>query len=454
MILEGLNTEQRAAVEAVRGRVCILAGAGTGKTTTVTHRIAHQVATSAFAPSEILAVTFTEKAAGELKTRLATLGVAGVRASTFHSAALAQLRHFRPGAARQILPAKAPLLRQIANGLPGAYRFRPAGDLATEIEWAKNRRIQTDRYRAETRDRTPPIPHDLMHRVYEEYERRKADAGLVDFEDLLAQAVTLYEDDETAAAAFRERYHAFTVDEYQDVNGLQQRLLELWLGRRDDLCAVGDDYQSIYAFTGAGPEHLLAFSRSAQVIRLERNYRSTEQVLALANRLVPRLGGAPKTLQATIASGPEPSLRAFPHGPRRELISLRGSALSTGRACRTRSRPCSFARTRARRIWRSSCTPPTFRSRAPRCSTAKARDRCSGACVVPAAGLPARSCVRLRSHWAGNRCLPTTSANASRHARATWAGSWRSRPGSMTSRSSHPSSSVALARTSRQASIC
>jgi DNA helicase-2/ATP-dependent DNA helicase PcrA len=312
VILEGLNAEQRAAVEAVHGRVCILAGAGTGKTTTVTHRIAHQVATGAFAPTEILAVTFTEKAAGALKTRLAELGAAGVRASTFHSAALAQLRHFRPGTTQQILPAKAPLLRQIGNRLPGAYRFRPAGDLATEIEWAKNRRIPPERYRAEARERTPPIPHDLMDRVYREYERRKADAGLVDFEDLLAQAVVLYEDDDEASAAFRERYRAFTVDEYQDVNGLQQRLLELWLGSREDLCAVGDDYQSIYAFTGAGPEHLLAFSRSAQVVRLERNYRSTEQVLALANRLVPRLGGAPKTLQATISSGPEPELTGFP----------------------------------------------------------------------------------------------------------------------------------------------
>ena len=316
MILEGLNAEQRAAAEAVRGRLCILAGAGTGKTTTVTHRIAHQVAAGVFAPAEILAVTFTEKAAGELKTRLATLGVAGVRASTFHSAALAQLRHFLPGTAREILPAKAPLLRQIANRLPGAYRFRPAGDLATEIEWAKNRRIPPERYQASAHDRKPPIPHDLMHRVYREYERRKTDAGLVDFEDLLAQAVALYEQDEHASAAFRERYRAFTVDEYQDVNGLQQRLLELWLGTRDDLCAVGDDYQSIYGFTGAGPEHLLAFSRSARVVRLERNYRSTEQVLALANRLVPRLGGAPKTLQATISSGTgsefaEPELASF-----------------------------------------------------------------------------------------------------------------------------------------------
>jgi DNA helicase-2/ATP-dependent DNA helicase PcrA len=303
-----LNREQQRAVDAVSGPVCILAGAGTGKTTTVTCRIANQVATSAFSASEILAVTFTDKAATELRSRLAGLGAHGVRASTFHAAALAQLRHFRPEAVGTILPSKALLLRQIANRLPGAFKFRPAGDLATEIEWAKNRRIPPDGYLEAARERKPPLPHDLMLRVYREYERRKAQEGLADFEDLLARAVELYEGDEDAAATFRERYRAFTVDEYQDVNALQQALLELWLGRRDELCAVGDDYQSIYGFTGAGPEHLLAFARRAKVVVLEQSYRSTPEVLALANRLVPRLGGAAKTLESTRPAGPAPTL--------------------------------------------------------------------------------------------------------------------------------------------------
>ncbi len=311
MELDALNEEQRAAAEAVRGPVCILAGAGTGKTTTVTSRIASQVRSGAFAPGEILAVTFTEKAASELGRRLAALGVRGVRASTFHAAALAQLRYFRPEQVGPILASKALLLRQIANRLPGAYRFRPAGDLATEIEWAKNRRIPPARYLASAQGRTPPLPHDLMARVYRDYERRKAEAGRLDFEDLLDRAIRLFEEDERARTVFRERYRAFTVDEYQDVNDLQQRLLVLWLGDRDDLCAVGDDYQSIYGFTGAGPEHLLAFARRAGVFRLERNYRSTPQVLALANRLAPRLGGARKTLRATVAGGPEPELACF-----------------------------------------------------------------------------------------------------------------------------------------------
>ncbi len=309
--MERLNPEQRRAVETVSGPVCILAGAGTGKTTTVTYRIAQQVAAGTFAASEILAVTFTDKAAGELRSRLATLGASGVRASTFHSAALAQLRHFRPDAVGEILASKAIMLRQIGNGLPGAFRFRPAGDLATEIEWAKNRRITPERYLAAAQERTPPLPHDLMYRVYRDYERRKADARLTDFEDLLARTVDLYEQDAAAAATFRERYRAFTVDEYQDVNALQQSLLGLWLGARDELCAVGDDYQSIYGFTGAGPEHLLAFARRAQVVVLEENYRSTPQVLALANRLVLKLGGAAKTLTPTRMDGPEPQLTRF-----------------------------------------------------------------------------------------------------------------------------------------------
>jgi DNA helicase-2/ATP-dependent DNA helicase PcrA len=316
-ILTGLNPEQRRAVEAVRGPVCILAGAGSGKTTTITRRVAYQVATGTFRAAQILAVTFTDKAAGEMKSRLAALGVDGVAARTFHSAALGQLRHFAPDRVGRILASKALSLRQIGNSLPPPYRFRPAGDLATEIEWAKNRRITPDRYLDELGDHEPPIPHDLMVRVYRRYEQRKADAGYTDFEDLLELAVRLFDEDQWALAAVRERYRAFTVDEYQDVNLLQQTLLERWLGAREDLCVVGDDYQSIYAFTGAGPEHLLGMPRrfpGATVVRLETNYRSSPQVLELANRLVPRLGGAEKVLRASRPDGPEPDVRPFANG--------------------------------------------------------------------------------------------------------------------------------------------
>src|SRR3954454_3485644 len=216
--LDGLNPEQRRAAEAVRGPVCILAGAGSGKTTTITRRIAQQVVSGAFPASALMAVTFTDKAAGELRSRLAALGAAGVRASTFHSAALRQLRHFAPEHLGPILPSKVILLRQIANRLPAPYKFRPAGDLATEIEWAKNRRIPPERYG----EREPPIPVDLMKRVYVEYEERKSESGAIHYEDLPELAVQVFEEDAGARDTFRAQYGAFTVDEFQDVNQLQR----------------------------------------------------------------------------------------------------------------------------------------------------------------------------------------------------------------------------------------
>ena len=343
-----LNPEQRRAVEAVRGPVCILAGAGSGKTTTITHRIARQVTTGTFRADQVLAVTFTDKAAGELRGRLDALGAPGVFARTFHAAALGQLHQYAPSRVGKIVSSKALSLRRIANSLPGAYRFRPAGDLATEIEWAKNRRITPDRYRAELGEHEPPIPADLMRRVYAQYEERKNAAGYTDFEDLLELAIQLYSSDDVALGLLRERFRAFTVDEYQDVNLLQQTLLDLWLGPRDELCVVGDDYQSIYSFTGASPEHLLALPKRfphAAVIRLEENYRSSPQVLALANKLVPRLGGAEKTLRATRADGPEPKLEACEDEAALITERIRGLGVPYGEIailCRTNARLVDF----------------------------------------------------------------------------------------------------------------
>ena len=312
-IFAGLNPEQRRAVEAVRGPVCILAGAGSGKTTTITRRIANQVASRVFVAREILAVTFTDKAAAEMRGRLEDLGAEGVTARTFHAAALGQLHAFGEPP-KKIVASKALSLRQIANALPKPYRFRPAGDLATEVEWAKNRRLTPETYLDGLGEHRPPIPPDLMKRVFRQYEERKLAAGYADFEDLLERAVRLFEADSHALAELRDRYRAFTVDEYQDVNLLQQTLLERWLGPRDDLCAVGDDYQSIYAFTGATPRYLLELPDRfphATVVRLESNYRSTSQVLELANRIVPRLGGAEKILRTTRGDGPEATARSF-----------------------------------------------------------------------------------------------------------------------------------------------
>jgi DNA helicase-2/ATP-dependent DNA helicase PcrA len=318
-ILGALNDRQRDAALALRGPVAILAGAGTGKTTTITRRIACQVRSGAFEPKQILAVTFTEKAAGELKRRLRELDVDGVEARTFHSAALSQLSRLWSRHTGESLPEvldhKAPLIASLANALPPPHKFLARRELAGEIEWAKNRMIPPDRYLAELEPNRhePPIPSELMLRIYEGYERRKRAMGRLDFEDMLGLALRLFDEHPEAAAIVRSRFHAFTVDEYQDVNPLQAGLLERWLGSRDDLCVVGDDYQTIYAFTGASPEHLLGFTErfpNATVVRLEDNYRSTPEILDLANRLAPHLGGYRKALRATVGSGPPPVARA------------------------------------------------------------------------------------------------------------------------------------------------
>ena len=352
-IFAGLNAEQRRAVAAVRGPVCILAGAGTGKTTTITRRVANQVASGAFAAREILAVTFTDKAAAEMRGRLADLGVAGVAARTFHAAALGQLHGYGGEAPRRIVASKALALRQIANSLPRPYRFRPAGDLATEVEWAKNRRLTPPTYLDGLGEHEPPIPPDLMVRVFRRYEQGKQESGYVDFEDLLERAIALF-DDPDVAAAFRARFRAFTVDEYQDVNLLQQTLLDRWLGESNELCGVGDDYQSIYAFTAATPAYLLELRRrfaEVTVVRLEENYRSTPEVLGLANRLVSKLGGAEKTLRPTRGGGPEPVLRAFASADaERQFVVERIRALardgvafeSIAVLCRTNARLADF----------------------------------------------------------------------------------------------------------------
>jgi DNA helicase II / ATP-dependent DNA helicase PcrA len=318
-ILAGLNDAQRAAAHAVRGPVAILAGAGTGKTTTITHRIANQVATGTFEARQILAVTFTDKAARQLKERLARLGAEGVEARTFHAAALSQLSRLWERHTGERLPAildrKAPLIASLAGALPPPYKFLPRSELAGEIEWAKNRTIAPSRYLASLGPHQPPMPAELMLGVYDGYERRKQRTGRLDFEDMLGLAVRLFDEHPAATDEVRARIAAVTVDEYQDVNPLQQALLERWLGGRDELCVVGDDYQTIYSFTGASPEHLLGFPDrypNATVVRLEENHRSSPQVLTVANALARHLGGFAKELRATKPDGPSPTARALP----------------------------------------------------------------------------------------------------------------------------------------------
>jgi DNA helicase II / ATP-dependent DNA helicase PcrA len=313
-IFAGLNPEQAHAVQLVEGPVCILAGAGSGKTTTITRRLAHQVASGAWAPDSLLAVTFTRKAAGEMRARLAALGIEGVRAMTFHAAALDQLRSFHPEMAGEVLSTKGEILYRIARTLPKPYSFTPLMDLAAEIEWAKNQRITPERYRTALGAHEPPVPEDHMERVFAAYERQKNARGAMDFEDILEATITMFARDEVSIGHFRNKIRALTVDEYQDVNLLQQTLLDTWLGERDQLCAVGDDYQAIYSFTGATPRYLLEMHErfpKLEVIRLERNYRSTPDILTVANRLTKHLGGAPKTLRAERPSGDAPVIKAF-----------------------------------------------------------------------------------------------------------------------------------------------
>jgi DNA helicase-2/ATP-dependent DNA helicase PcrA len=317
-LLRGLNRGQLQAATAVRGPVAILAGAGTGKTTTITHRIAYQVATHTFRADQILAVTFTEKAARELKTRLQQLGIDGAQARTFHSAALAQLSQlwlaYTEAPLGDILESKGPLVASLANALPPPHKFLPRRELASEIEWAKNSLTPPDRYLDELArtGHQPPIPPELMLRVYEGYERRKRAMQRVDFEDMLGLTLRLFDEHPEAAREIHRRFLAFTVDEYQDVNPLQNALLERWLGGRDELCVVGDDYQTIYGFTGASPSYLLDFHRRfphARIVTLEENYRSTPEILGVANRLAAGMGGFRKTLRTERAGGPEPSIR-------------------------------------------------------------------------------------------------------------------------------------------------
>ena len=315
-LLEGLNDAQREAVMLTSGPLAIIAGAGSGKTRVISHRAAYAIETGVVPNGRVLLVTFTDKAATEMVQRMAALGHPGVAARTFHAAALAQLRHFWParnGGAPppRILSSKLDALAPIGRRLPGHYRFTPLKDLADTIEWAKIRRIPPTRWLADGGDRAP-IPADLFARLYGDYERSKAQAGVIDFEDMLVETVRLLETDDEAAALVRSRKTWFSVDEYQDTNPLAERLLELWLGESRDVAVVGDPNQTIYSFTGASPEFLLGFERrhpGARVVALVDNYRSTPEVLALANRLIaPGPGGA---LQPSLAAGPAPTIRRY-----------------------------------------------------------------------------------------------------------------------------------------------
>ena len=325
-ILNALDPEQRDVARAVEGPVVVLAGAGTGKTRAITHRIAYAVGTGAHDAASTLAVTFTNRAAAEMRERLSHLGVRGVQARTFHSAALRQLRFFWAagvgGDFPTLINAKARYVNEAATRLGIASSPATVRDLAGEIEWAKVSQVASDEYAAiaEKAGRIPPADLTLpaVAKVYAGYDSLKSDRGLMDFEDVLLLTVGLLDARDDIATQVRSQYRHFTVDEYQDVNPLQQRLLGLWLGERDDVCVVGDANQTIYTFTGATPAYLTSFRSAhpdATEVRLVRCYRCTPQIVTLANAVIDRAATRdPATtlvLRSQRPAGAEPTIEAF-----------------------------------------------------------------------------------------------------------------------------------------------
>ena len=324
-VLDALDPEQRQVAEALRGPVCVLAGAGTGKTRALTHRIAYGVHSGVYTPQQVLAVTFTARAAGEMRTRLRDLGVIGVQARTFHAAALRQLHFFWPqaigGAAPQVMAHKAALVAEAGSRLRLQLDRATVRDLASEVEWAKVSLLTPETYPAAARraGRDPAgLDATAMARVLQVYEDVKGERGVIDFEDVLLVTAGVLQDHPQIADTVRQQYRHFVVDEYQDVSPLQQRLLDLWLGGRDEVCVVGDASQTIYSFTGASPRYLLEFGRrhpSATQVKLVRDYRSTPQVVALANGLLAGVPAAQRharlELVAQRPAGPAPTFTEY-----------------------------------------------------------------------------------------------------------------------------------------------
>ncbi|MEO9323468.1 ATP-dependent DNA helicase UvrD2 [Nocardioides sp. C4-1] len=312
-LLSALDPEQRQVAETLRGPVRVLAGAGTGKTRAITHRIAHGVATGVYAPTEVLAVTFTTRAAGEMRARLRGLGAPTVQARTFHSAALRQLRYFWPHVHGTELPTLTESKIPLVVGAARTLSLRPdqamLRDLASEIEWAKVSNVRPESYAtvAAARNRSvAKVEPEMVGRMIAAYEDVKRAQGRMDMEDVLLLTAGLLADDERVAAQVRRQYKWFVVDEFQDVSPLQSALLDLWLGGRDEICVVGDPAQTIYSFAGADAAYLRDFPHKhprTTSIELVRNYRSTPQVVTAANTLLAGTGSTSVQLRAQRPAG-------------------------------------------------------------------------------------------------------------------------------------------------------
>jgi DNA helicase-2/ATP-dependent DNA helicase PcrA len=300
-LLAGLDDQQRVAAETLLGPVCLLAGAGTGKTRAITHRIAYGVATGVYPPGRVMALTFTSRAAGELRSRLRHLGAAGVSARTFHASALSQLNFFWPqvvgGTMPRLIDSKSRLLAQAAETIRLKVDTATLRDTAAEIEWRKVSRLSIEQYGVAAQSRTlpPAFTIDKAVALQQAYENLKDERRQLDFEDVLLATAGMIEEEPRVAQQVREQYRFFVIDEYQDVSPLQHDLVKLWMGERNDLCVVGDASQTIYSFAGATPDYLLGFAGAyddAVVVRLEQNYRSTPGIIEAANRLMKGRPGA------------------------------------------------------------------------------------------------------------------------------------------------------------------
>jgi DNA helicase-2/ATP-dependent DNA helicase PcrA len=345
-VLVDLDPEQREVASNPLGPMVVLAGAGTGKTRAITHRVAYGVRSGALQAPRVLAVTFTARAAGEMRTRLRALGVPGVQARTFHAAALRQLHFFWPqtvgGPPPDVLPHKASAIAEAAGRLRLGLDRTELRDVAAEVEWAKVSLLTAEQYPevARRQDRRPAgLDGTAFARLMQTYQEVTAERHVIDFEDVLLLMVGILTEHPQVAQAVQQQYRHFVVDEYQDVNPLQQHLLDLWVGDRDDVCVVGDPAQTIYSFTGASADHLRAFAGrhpGARTVRLVRNYRSTPQVVHLANLVLPGGSGGLRSQQEP---GPEPRLTAYPD----DEAEARGVATAVREAVDAGTTPASIA---------------------------------------------------------------------------------------------------------------
>ncbi len=332
-ILTELDAEQLAVVTAIRGPVCVIAGAGTGKTRVITNRIAYAINSGVTDPTKVLALTFTARAAGEMRARLRALGVPNVSARTFHSAAIKQLLYFWPyafgGQFPTLLTTKSGFVSQAIERAEVAVPAQAAvlREIAGEIEWAKVLEISPENYheKAIESNRLVKLPNNksasenlgMISQVYEAYESLKRQERTLDFEDVLLLTVGMLEEDRGVRERIRDQYRYFTVDEYQDVSPLQQRLLNLWLGNREEICVVGDAAQTIYSFAGATSNFLLNFKNrfpNAQVFRLSTGYRSTPEIINTANqilRVANLVGDHGVELQSVNTHGDKPLVNGF-----------------------------------------------------------------------------------------------------------------------------------------------